>query len=56
MFIPVNAEGADALLDVFSTLPSIRTERMLAELQGGSDHPVVIWERTPLRPKHQRLH
>ena len=54
--IPVNAEGADALFDVFATLPGLRTERMLKELQGGSVHPVVIWEKTPLRSPAQRLH
>ena len=54
--IPVNAEGADALFDVFATLPGLRTERMLKELQGHSVHPVVIWEKTPLRPSAQWLH
>jgi hypothetical protein len=56
LFIPVNAEGADALFDVFATLPGMRTERMLAELQGRAVHPVVIWERRSMRPAHQRLH
>lgn len=53
--IPVNAAGSEALFDVFSTLPGIRTERMLANLQGRGEHPVVIWERTPSRPPHLRL-
>lgn len=56
LFIPVNAEGADALFDVFSALPGLKTERMLAELHGGSVHPVVIWERRSMRNAHQRLH
>lgn len=56
LFIPVNAEGADALFDVFSALPGLKTERMLAELQGGSAHPVVIWERRSMRPASHRLH
>lgn len=54
--VPVNAEGADALFDVFATLPGLRTERMLAELRGEAAHPVVIWERRPLRPEGLRLH
>lgn len=55
LFIPVNAEGAEALFDAFSTLPGLRTERMLAELNGHPVHPVVIWERRPMRPAHLRL-
>ncbi|MEY8829836.1 hypothetical protein AB9K34_15730 [Sedimentitalea sp. XS_ASV28] len=54
--IPVNAEGSEALFDVFAALPGIRTERMLAELQTGPEHPVVIWSRQSLRQEHQRLH
>lgn len=54
--IPVNAEGSEALFDVFAALPGIRTERMLAELQNGPAHPVVIWSRGSLRPEQQRLH
>lgn len=54
--IPVNAEGADVLFDVFAALPGIRTERMLAELRGRAAHPVVIWERHGTRRDHQRLH
>ena len=56
LHIPVNAEGAEALFDVFSNLPGLKTEQMLAELNGGAIHPVVIWERTPSRPAHLRLH
>ncbi|MCG7520279.1 hypothetical protein [Ruegeria sp. Ofav3-42] len=56
LHIPVNAEGAEALFDVFSALPGLKTEQMLSELNGGATHPVVIWERTPMRPAHIRLH
>ncbi|WP_170426936.1 hypothetical protein [Ruegeria arenilitoris] len=56
LHIPVNAEGAEALFDVFSALPGLKTEQMLSELNGGGAHPVVIWERTPSRPAHLRLH
>lgn len=54
--IPVNAEGNEALFDVFASLPGLRTERMLAELRRGGPHQVVIWERNPSRPAHHRLH
>ncbi|GAA6200098.1 hypothetical protein [Aquicoccus sp. SU-CL01552] len=54
--IPVNAEGAQDLFDVFAALPGLRTERMLAELKRDNAHAVVIWERRPMRPAHQRLH
>ncbi len=46
--IPTDAEGADALFDVFASLPGIDTERMLAELRRAPDTPVTIW-RKPLR-------
>ncbi|MCD9148170.1 hypothetical protein [Pseudophaeobacter flagellatus] len=54
--IPVNAEGNEALFDVFAALPGLRTERMLSELRRNGSHQVVIWERSPSRPAHQRLH
>jgi hypothetical protein len=54
--IPVNAAGAEALFDAFTALPGFRTERMLAELNSRAPHPVVIWERVPLRPASLRLH
>lgn len=54
--IPVNAEGADALFDVFSGLPGIRTERMLAQMRSSPLHPVVIWEHKTMRPPDHRLH
>ena len=56
LHIPVNAEGAEALFDVFANLPGLKTEQMLSELNGSGMHPVVIWERTPSRPAHLRLH
>lgn len=54
--IPVDARGSDALFDAFSHLPGLRTERMLTEMQRQNPQAVVIWERTPLRPKAARLH
>ena len=56
LFIPVNAEGSEALFDAFAVLPGIRTERMLFELRKTQHDPVVIWERPPLRPANALLH
>ncbi|MFC4667829.1 hypothetical protein ACFO5X_04625 [Seohaeicola nanhaiensis] len=53
--IPVTAQGAEGLFDIFATLPGMRTEHMLAQLRGGAVHPVVIWEKAPTRPPHLRL-
>lgn len=50
LHVPVNAEGADALFDVFSALPGFNTEKMLSALRKPGPHPVVIWERNPMRP------
>ncbi len=47
--IPVNAEGADQLFDVFAALPGIRTEQMLAALQNAPEKPVNIWTRPVVR-------
>ena len=43
--IPVNADGSDALFDAFASLPGLRTERMLTQLQAQPHTAVVIWER-----------
>lgn len=56
LLIPVNAAGSDALFDAFATLPGLRTERMLNELNTTANQAVVIWERSPMRPAHVRLH
>lgn len=54
--VPVNADGSDALFDVFAALPGLRTHRMLATMQENSDHPVVIWQRSGSGPTILRLH
>jgi hypothetical protein len=57
--IPVNAEGADQLFDLFAALPGIRTERMLDLLARAPTTRVTVWAAdkvalpTPDRP---RLH
>ncbi len=56
LHIPVNAEGADALFDVFSALPGIKTERLLSELHRKTVIPTVIWERNPAQIPRGRLH
>ena len=44
--IPVNAAGADALFDVFATLPGIDTGAVLAALEQAPDERVTVWSRT----------
>lgn len=52
--VPLTAEGADALFDVFAALPGIRTDRMLEEMRRSPRaHTTVIWEKPRVRP---RLH
>lgn len=43
LMIPTNAAGAEALFDVFATLPGIKTEKMLQTLSQKPDAAVVIW-------------
>ena len=45
LFIPVNAEGVDALFDVFAALPGLKTERMLSVLGDEGTSPIVIWQK-----------
>ncbi len=56
LMIPINAKGADALFDVFATLPGIRTEWMLQQMQSATVHRVVIWRKGPAVPRSNRLH
>lgn len=45
IYVPLNAEGADALFDAFASLPGIRTEFMLAQMRRAGNQKVVIWRR-----------
>ncbi len=54
--IPVTAAGAEALFDVFASLPGLKTERMLSELHHKGPHQVVIWQRSPEPRSQYRLH
>lgn len=49
LFIPTDAEHAEALFDVFGVLNGFDTQRMLQSLNAPSDHPVVIWQKEPNR-------
>ncbi|MEL7093287.1 MAG: hypothetical protein AAFN94_16270 [Pseudomonadota bacterium] len=48
LHIPINAEGAEALFDVFASLPGLKTERMLAQLDTLPEGEVIIWTRGPV--------
>ena len=57
LMIPVDAAGADALFDAFASLPGLRTDRMLSELEADAERPVVIWQRPGTGvPKASHLH
>ena len=45
LLIPVNADGAEALFDAFSSLPGLRMEALLAARKSTHKHPTVIWRR-----------
>ncbi|WP_163848952.1 hypothetical protein [Pseudooceanicola aestuarii] len=53
LFIPFNAEGSEALFDVFAALPGLKTETLLTHMQRYRERPpphtIVIWERAALR-------
>jgi hypothetical protein len=44
LHIPVDAEGADALFDLFAALPGLRAERMLDLLSHPPDRATVLWQ------------
>ena len=56
LLIPVNAEGADKLFDAFATLPGLRMEQVLRAKATKAAHPIVIWQRTPLKHAQLPLH
>ena len=47
--IPVDARGAEALLDLFAALPGLRTGAMLRSLQVPVRERTMIWQRDRLR-------
>ena len=46
VFIPIDAEGADELFDLFSALPGIDTGVVLDALSRTGDDHITIWHRT----------
>lgn len=54
--IPVNAEGVEALFDVFSALPGMKTKRMLAELRAEAGVSKVLWQRRETPSQRRHLH
>lgn len=41
--VPIAAEGADQLFDVFSSLPGLSPARLLGALDGNARGPVTVW-------------
>lgn len=56
LHIPLTAQGAEQLFDAFASLPGIRTEHMLRQMQGGAPGPVVIWRTGQPQGAAIRLH
>ncbi|WP_368373116.1 hypothetical protein [Rubellimicrobium arenae] len=58
--VPVNAQGAEALFDLFAALPGLRTEAMLAALARQGGPPVTLWRASNVvalpRPGARRPH
>ncbi len=53
--IPVNAAGADALFDLFASLPGMRTEYMLSVLKRRRKAQMTVWIAPDHKP-NARLH
>ena len=51
--IPTGARGAEALFDVFATLPGLDTHAMLADLRRPRTETVTIWQADPTRLPRQ---
>jgi hypothetical protein len=43
--VPVTAEGADALLDLFAGLPGLHVEDLVAARAAKGPAPVTVWRR-----------
>ena len=56
LYIPVNADGADALFDAFAAFDGLKTERLLNVMQNEEPHDTVIWSRDAVRKPTDRLH
>lgn len=56
LHIPVTAEGAEALFDAFARLPGLKTEQMLAQMQGHAAAPFPVWEKSRKAATSRLLH
>jgi hypothetical protein len=58
--VPVNAGGAEALLDLFTALPGLRTEALLAAMARTNGPVVTLWQSPNVvafpRAEQRRLH
>lgn len=50
--IPADAEGADALFDLFAALPGLSPARLIAAQSQGGTAPVPLWRRGTVRRLH----
>ena len=55
LYIPSNAEGADALFDAFSALPGLKTERLVQARTQTDTRDIVIWQADDVRGRTNRL-
>lgn len=59
LVVPVDARGAEALLDLFTALPGLRTEALLAALARTEGPVVTLWASPNVvafpRPERRRL-
>ncbi|MBC7164111.1 MAG: hypothetical protein H5U15_03825 [Roseovarius sp.] len=56
LHVPLDAEGAETLFDVFAALPGLRTEQMLARMRRPGPVPETLWQRHPRPTSRPRLH
>lgn len=56
LHIPVTAEGADLLFDVFASLPGLSPGRMTTALTQDGAVPVTLWQRPGATAPIARLH
>ena len=56
LFIPVDAEGAGVLVDLFAQLPGLDLGAVVAASDGEFTVPTMLWRRTGVVAKLRRLH
>lgn len=52
LFVPIAAEGAEALFDAFSGLPGLDSAQLLDAIESPEDMPRIVWRRRA----EKRLH